>query len=129
MHAFAWAGLLTLVFHLLLGDEAGYRQYLAVVTHAFLIGALGSLLLVPLRAIQADAQLTLNLGLFLPFDASTYLGRLLRALDLFMIWAWIVVGLGVAALDRRRTSGSAIGIVMVLATGFVMLIALINPGG
>ena len=60
--AFLFAGVATLVFSFILGDEGRYRQYLAVMSHAMLIPSFIGLLLVPLRIAEQNPQLTLNLG-------------------------------------------------------------------
>ena len=52
--AFIFAGIVTLVFSFLLGDQGRYTQYLSVVAHAMIISALGSLLLVPLKISQGQ---------------------------------------------------------------------------
>jgi hypothetical protein len=46
------------------GDRGRYVQYLAVVSHVLIIGAVGGLLLVPLRLFQQDPSLSLSPGAF-----------------------------------------------------------------
>ena len=122
--SFGVAALVTFVFGLLLGDGGRYRQYLAVVTHASLIAAVGALLTVPLRIVQRDPQLTLNLGLFLPL-AEGYLLNLLTMLDLFLLWSYVVIAIGVHEIDRRRSVGSAallmLGFAVVMAAGVALM--------
>ena len=125
---FLLAGFLALVFAFLLGDEARYRQYLSVVSHAFLIPALGSLVLVPLRLAQGDPQLTLNVGLFaVGLDQDGYPHRFLRMLDLFMLWSFMVTAVGVSHLDRRRGWGSPAAVLLVFAFGLAALLAIVTP--
>ena len=117
----AMAGLLTLIFAFGLGDGATYKQYLAVLAHAFMISAVGTLVVLPLRISAEDAQLLMSVGTFMPFLDDGYFARVLGFLDLFGLWAWAVVGIGVAALEPKRTVGSAIAIVMVIPVAMAMI--------
>ncbi len=108
----AMAGLLTLIFSFFLGDRGSYKQYLAVLAHAFLISAVGTLAVLPLRIAAQDASMLLSVGTLMPFLEDGYPMRVLRLLDLFGLWAWAVVGIGVAVMEPKRTVGSAIVIVM-----------------
>lgn len=125
--AFLFAGVVTLVFAFFMGDEGRYRQYLAVVGHAWLIPGLVGLLLLPLKIMQEDPQLTLNVGSFLYFLPEGYLSRAAKMLDLSQAWAWLVVAQGAHAIAPRRSFGSAAVVVMVLFLITALLFALI-PG-
>jgi hypothetical protein len=121
---FLVAGVVTLVFAFILGDEGRYRQYLALTSHALLIAAIGGLLVTPLRIAQSDPQLTLSVGTFLGLEGG-YLQRYLAGLDLFMLWAYVVLGIGVSRVDRSRSPGSAVAILMVFVLAVTALFALI----
>lgn len=115
------AGLLTLIFAFLLGDRGSYKQYLAVLAHGFLISAVGALFLLPLRIGAQDASMLLSVGTLMPFLEDGYFARVLAFLDLFGLWSWAVVGIGVAALEPKRTVGSAITIVMVIPIAVALI--------
>ncbi len=115
------------IFAFLLGDEGTFRQYLSVTSHAFLISALGGVLVLPLRILQRDLQATLNLGLFAPFLESGYLLNFLTTLDIFGLWSYVIIGLGIHTMDRRRSWAGAAGVMLVLSTGVSALIALLIP--
>ncbi|MCH7563048.1 MAG: YIP1 family protein [Gemmatimonadetes bacterium] len=117
----AMAGLLTLIFAFILGDRGRYKQYLAVLAHAFLISAVGVLAVLPLKIAAQDASLLLSVGTFLPFLEEGYFARVLGFVDLFGLWSWAVVGIGVAALEPKRTVGGAVGIVMVIPIALAMI--------
>jgi hypothetical protein len=127
--SFALAALLTFVFAFLLGDDARFVEYLAVVTHAMLISATGSLLVTPLRIIQQDLLLSLDLGLFIPLDPESYASRVLRQLELFWLWGFLVMGLGVSKIDPRRGWAGAASFLLVVAVCLAMLIGLFRPPG
>jgi hypothetical protein len=115
------AGLLTLIFAFMLGDRGTYRQYLAVIAHAFLISAVGALAILPLRIAAQDASMLLSVGTFMPFLEDGYPARALRLLDLFGLWSWAIVGIGVAALEPKRTVGVAIAIAMVFPVAIALI--------
>jgi hypothetical protein len=121
--SFLFAGLYTVVFAFVLGDEGGYKQYLAVVSHAWFIPILFGLLLTPLRISTGDAQLTLNLGSFLGFLPDGYFANLFRLIDLTQIWSTLVIAYGVHAIDRRRSFASAVTILLVIVVGFAAIMA------
>ena len=119
-----FAGLVTLFFALLMGHEGTYRQYLAVVVHAHLILATSTVLLLPLRIAAEDAQLLLSLGAFAVFLEPGYMLRLLSFLDLFGLWAWILVGLGAARIGRKESWAGAAVIVMVIPVTMAAVVAI-----
>lgn len=124
--ALVMAGIATLVFAFILGDDGRFRQYFSVTAHALLIPAVGGLLTVPLRLAQGDPMVTLNLGLFLPLDDG-YLANLLRSLDLFVLWSWLVLAVGVHVIDRRRSLGSAAAVLLTVAVAFAAIGAFFQP--
>lgn len=125
---FLFAGLVTLVFAFVMGDEGRYGQYLAVVGHAWLIPTIVGLLLVPVKILQQDPQLTLNVGTFMYFlPEGGYLARAAKMLDLSQAWAWLVVAQGAHAIEPRRSFESGAIVLMVVFVIVAMLFALI-PG-
>lgn len=118
------AGILKLIFGFLLGDEGRYIQYMSVVSHAFLVAALGGLLLTPLRVSTGDIELRLTIGTFATFLPDGYFLRVLNQLDLFGLWAWVLVGVGVAAMNPKRSVETAISVVMVVPVVFAAVIAI-----
>ena len=118
-----YAGLIMGFFAFLLGHEGTYRQYLAVVAHAQLIQATSTVLMVPLRIAGEDAQLLLSLGAFAVFLEPGYLLRFLSFLDLFGLWGWVLVGLGVARIGRKESWAGASVIVMIIPLTMAALFA------
>lgn len=115
------AGLVTLIFAFILGDGGSYRQYLAVLAHALLISAVGALATLPLRISAQDASMMLSIGTFMPFLEEGYFVRVVNLLDLFGLWSWAIVGIGVAALEPKRGVGTAIAIVMVIPVAMALI--------
>jgi hypothetical protein len=112
--AFALAGLITLAFTVLGGGAGSYRQYLAVVSHALLIPALGTVLLIAANAV-VSAPVSFNLALLAPGLSHGGLAlRLLAGIDPFTVWMLVVCAAGVAALDRRRSWAGASALLLLL---------------
>ncbi len=125
--AFLFAGIATLIFSFVLGDEGRYGQYMAMMAHALLIPTFIGLLLVPLRVAEQNPQLTLNLGTFLYFLPEGYLSRVMTMLDISQFWAWVVVGLGAHAIDARRSVGSAVSVLIGLSVVMALIFATFVP--
>jgi len=119
--SFLLAGIVTFVFAFLFGDEGKYSQYLSVVAHALLISAVGGLLLLPLRIIQENPQLTLNLGTFFFFLEEGYWFRVLKLLDLFGLWSYAVMAVGVTKVDLRRGLGFSLSFFAAFALVFALV--------
>jgi hypothetical protein len=118
------AGIMAFVFAFVFGDEGRFKQYFSATAHASLITAVGLVLISPLRIAREDPQLTLSAGTFLQGALGDgYLGTLANALDLFAIWAWIVMGVLFSRFDDRRSAGSAVAIVVALSAVILSVIA------
>jgi hypothetical protein len=120
-----FSGLITLVFAFVLGDEGRFKQYLAMVTHGFLIPGFVGLALVPLKIAQSDPRLTLNVGTVLFFLPEGYLLKVLTMMDLSALWAWLIVAQGAHAIHPKRSFGSAatwvVGIYIVVSALLALL--------
>ena len=119
-----FAGVVTVFLTFLLGHEGTYRQYLAVVAHAHLISATSGILLLPLRIAAEDAQLLLSLGAFARFLEAGYVLRFLSFLDLFGLWAWLLVGLGAARIGPKESWVGGTVIVMLIPLTMAAVIAI-----
>ncbi|HSG46699.1 MAG TPA: YIP1 family protein [Longimicrobiales bacterium] len=121
---FAFSGVLTFIFAFVLGDEGRYRQYLSALAHANIIGAVGALVVTPLRIARRDPQLTLSVGTFVEgFLGDGFLLFWLRGLDLFAIWSWVVLAILVSRIDIRRSTGSSVSILLGLLLILMSVVA------
>lgn len=123
------SGVVTLVFAFTLGDEGRFKQYLSVTTHALLIMAVGSLLVTPLRILGGDVQMSFSLGTFFVFlEEGTFLRTMLEFLDLFMLWAFLVLALGVSKLDADRGWAGPTAFLWGVAAALAAVFAAVFPG-
>jgi hypothetical protein len=120
---FVFAGLYTVIFAFVLGDQGRYVQYLAVLAHAWFIAAVFALALTPLRISTGNPQFTVNLASFFFFLPEGYLLNVLRALDLSQIWSTLVFAQGAHAIDSRRSFGSAAGVGLTVVLAFALIVA------
>jgi len=111
-------GVLSLIFQFVLGYDGTYRQYLSVVAHSFLVMAVGAVLMTPLRIAAGRADLSLSLGAFLSSPGESLFGRFLQSVDLFNLWVYALIGLGIAVVDGERSARTAIGVTVGLALLF-----------
>jgi hypothetical protein len=108
---FLQSGILLVIFTMLMGGEASYRQYLAVGAHAAVVGAVGQLATLPLIIQKGSVQTSISLApLAGGADADSFLSNFLNAFNVFLVWQVILLGVGVAAVNRRTSAGTALGI-------------------
>ena len=122
IYAFVLSGLLMILFTFFMGGDGTYKQMLSVVSHSTLISALGAVVTTPLKVVKLDPELTLNLGTFMPFLEEGFLLRFLTMMDLFGLWGFAILAVGITKIDPRRSFGGTFGI---LLTIFVVIIGAI----
>ncbi len=109
------------IFVFIRGDEARFKQHLCVFAHAGVISVLGAMVNGVVNNLGGRLEETLSVGTFFPFLPDGYFTELLLALDLFQLWGAAVAGIGLAAIDPRRSAGStaAILIALVVVVGLI----------
>ncbi|MGH9407990.1 MAG: YIP1 family protein [Vicinamibacterales bacterium] len=120
------AGILFAIFNAGLGGEASFKQVFSVYVHSGVIGALSLIFSGTINYFRATTGSVANLGALLPMIADTsFPGRLLGMVDVFMIWSVIVLAMGLGVLYRRRTQPIAISLLSVYAV-IVIVVALVK---
>lgn len=101
--AFALAGVLTLAFTVVPRGSNRFLEHLALSSHALLIPALGSLIGLAL-GYATGGEPHVSLALLAPFlDDGSTARELLALISPFTLWMLVVLAIGVARLDPRRT--------------------------
>jgi hypothetical protein len=115
----------------LFGSAASYGQTAMVATFAqfprlLLTALMTAFFLATGREAQTQFGLTLSPAAFLGADASPIYAALLSRLDIGVLWATVLLGLGVSITGRTsRTQGyAAAAVVWLIAGGFLVLGAL-----
>lgn len=122
---FVYAGVMTLIFNVVMGGRATFRQYLGVVAHSFLIYSLGQLVYLPIGIQQGVMSPTgLSLGALAGgMDPESFVYQFLNYLNVFGLWQSVVMGLGAATLNRRIGAGTAVGVLLALNAVFAAIFA------
>lgn len=106
--ALYWVG-----FNVVLGGTASFKQVLAVVAHANVIGALGFAIGAPIMYMQNNLSMggPFNLAILVPMlDPKSVIVSVLGATSVFTIWGWLNTGTGLGVLFKRN--GVIIGLVL-----------------
>ena len=84
--------------------EPGFAQTLAVVVHAWAIIGVRAVVAAPINYVRESLGGGTSLSVLMPaFGASTFPGRLLGAVDIFIVWWVVVMAMGVGILYQTRT--------------------------
>lgn len=98
-------------YNLLAGARATFQQSLAVVAHAAVTSAIGSLLFLivlyvkPYGTVDMENPVATNAAAFLPEGSAKWLVTLGKQIDIFTIWMLILVAIGFAAINPKKLQG------------------------
>src|SRR5262245_40716352 len=117
------AGLIFLMFRPGADQSVSFSQVLAVTAHASVVLAIREVLSVPVSVMREATGGATSLGLWFPmFDAASFAGRFVGALDLFVLWWVVLLAIGVGVLyghQARRLAAAFLGVY----AGVALLIA------
>ena len=125
----ATAGILYLIFTIMSGGTASFKQLFSVVAHTGPIGVLAQIFTVPMNFAQGSMSSKTNLAVFMPAMEGTFVGRLLGTIDLFLIWQLVVLAIGLGVLYRRRTQPIATGLFVVYGVIALTIAAVMSRFG
>ena len=98
------AGIMLLIFNVVLGGDATFKQAFAVVAHTEILIVLQQLFILPLNYVRETMASATTLAVFLPMlDASGFFARFLGWIDLFRIWYLVSLAIGAAVLYKRKS--------------------------
>ena len=111
------AGIFMGVFTMLLGGAGTFKQVFAVVAHAGFITAAAALFITPL-SIATGRAAGADLGLFVPMlEETSFIAVFLGAINLFYVWWFISLAIGLGVLYRRRTGPIATTLLSLYVVG------------
>jgi hypothetical protein len=123
-------GILYAVFNAALGGNATFKPLYAVAAHSTVIFALGWLFVMPLNYARGSMTSPTNLAALVPMlEEGSFIVRLLGAIDLFMVWWTVGLGIGLAVLYRRRTQPVVISLLCVYAVIAVIVAGVMSAMG
>jgi hypothetical protein len=105
--------LLWAFFNVLLGGTATFKQVLAVNAHSYVITAVGALVSAPILFYKFQMTMggPFNFGALVPLlERESALAQFLTGVNLFSLWAWFVLAIGLGVLYRRKTFNIAISL-------------------
>jgi hypothetical protein len=121
------AGILLVIFSLLMGGTATFKYVYAVVAHSSVIVALQQVFSMAL-SYASGTMAGANLGIFVPMlDERNFVTLFLGSIDLFFVWATISLAIGLGVLYRRRT-GPIATTMLGLYVAIALVIALFRSG-
>jgi Yip1 domain len=125
------AGILFAVFNAALGGTSTFKQLFSVVVHSSAVSFLGQLYTMPMNYARGTLSSASTLGVLLPMiDDTSFLGRLLGMVDLFIIWWLLVLAIGLGVLFRRKTQPIALSLLAVyVAIAVVVAVVRSRMGG
>jgi hypothetical protein len=112
------AAVLLLAYNVIGGANAKFGQAMGIVSHAMIVGLIGTLLLIvvfylkPPGTIDLDNPVASNVGAFLPDGAPKALLALAKSVDIFSIWTLLLIAIGFTAVNRRKLQGKGLSIVL-----------------
>jgi hypothetical protein len=122
------AAILMAVFNFGLGGSVSFGKAIAAVVYAQLVLAVKGLLVAVTLFAGVNPEnftfsnpLASNLGYFIDLNAHPALYRFGSSMDVFMIWYVILLGIGFAAVSGKVKRGTAIGVVVGLWLGWVLV--------
>lgn len=120
------AGLATLVFSVVMGGTARFRQYVAVVAHSNLIAAVGALATLPVIMGRGSmAQITLA-AVAPGLEPTSFAYYFLSMLAVFFLWQLVVIGVGAGALNRRISPATGVAVLLGLYLAISLAVAAIR---
>ena len=99
-----------------MGGESRFKQVLAIVAFASLIGAAGTMFSIPIQYAKRSFDSPTSLMVFAPFlDRTSFVARFLGWIDLFRVWSIVTLSIGLGVLYRKRTGPIAVTLGLVYA--------------
>jgi hypothetical protein len=110
------AAVMLLVYNLIGGAGAKFGAAMGIVSHAFVVTILSTLLLILILYLKAPGTIDIenpvatNVAAFLPDSTPKALQSLGKSLDIFGIWILILISVGFAAVNPKKLAGKSFAI-------------------
>ncbi len=112
-------GVMLLAYNLLGGANANFNVSMAIVSHAYVVTLISSLLFILVLylrdpgTIDLDNPVATNLAAFFPDGTAKWLEKLGSAFDIFSFWVLYLIALGYSVFNPRKLKlGSSIGVAL-----------------
>lgn len=111
------AGILMFICSVILGGSTSFMKVFSIMSYSWLISLLGGLVKIPLIIKQKTPDIHFSPATFLPEEqAKSFFYNLLKSFDIFSIWQYIVLAIGVAIIYKfsNQKAGIAVGILFLI---------------
>jgi hypothetical protein len=115
------AGVIVMVFSMMMGGGGTFKQVFAIVAHAGVITALQQVFTVPL-SLAIGRLAGANLAIFVPMLAEdSFVALFLGTIDLFLVWWVFSLAIGIGVLYKKKTGPVATAFLLIyVAIGLVI---------
>jgi len=110
------AAVMLLAYNVVGGANAKFSVAMGIVSHAFLVTILSTLFFIlilylkPPGTIDLENPVATNLGAFLPDNIAKALMALAKSIDIFSVWALLLISIGFAAVNPKKLKGKSLSI-------------------
>jgi hypothetical protein len=112
-------GVMLGAYNLLGGANANFKVSMSIVSHAYFVSIVSSLLFIlvlylkPPGTVDLENPVATNIGAFFPDGTAKWLTTLGTAIDLFSFWIMTLIAMGFSAFNPKKLKmGSSFGIVL-----------------
>ncbi|HEX2944593.1 MAG TPA: YIP1 family protein [Clostridia bacterium] len=117
----------------IMGGEGKFKAYLSVVSHASVISALYTLLLIPISYATGSLNMTsslTSLATLVSMDAvGPVIYGILSSLDIFKIWYYVVAAIGMAAVSKLKKKNVYIVVAVLFVISMIITITGMQAAG
>jgi Yip1 domain len=119
------AAVMLLAYNVIGGANGSFGAAMGVVSHAYVVSILGSLLFIlilylkPPGTVDLENPIAANVGAFLPESTPKALLALGKSLDIFSIWTLLLISVGFAAVNPKKLNGKSLSIAIAVWAIFV----------
>jgi len=122
---FIVSGVLLLIAKYILGGEGSYNSAMAAYGLPFYVISLQVIIMVIAALVMNKFLTGISVADLMSADKSTFLGFVLSKLDIFSIWFYVLVGIGLAKMFKSNNSSNYIIASLSMWIGFSLLFFLL----
>ena len=110
------AAAMLLAYNVIGGANAGFGTAMGIVSHAFVVTILSTLLFILILYLKAPGTVDLenpvatNVGYFLPESTPKALESLGKSIDIFSVWILLLISIGFTAVNAKKLAGKSLSI-------------------
>ena len=116
-----------LAYNVIGGADAKFGVAMGIISHAFLVTILSTLLFILILYLKAPGTVDLenpvatNVGAFLPESMPKALMALGKSIDIFSIWMLLLISIGFTAVNPKKLKGKSLSIAIAVWAVYVAL--------